>query len=232
MLSHRVLCAIFVAASLHAAVAKNVARNAALNPAGSVRLETQRGSIHIATWDRPEIDVQARIEAAGSSPLDQRRFDQTQVAISSTPDSISIRTQYPDGSCCTPDTGNNPTVNYTIWMPRTARLTISDHRSNTEISDLAGPLDFNTHRGRARITFAAFTAGSRIETHRGSIEVVLPRASRFDLRTELDRQATIDSDFTMMARASHRGQLAGTVNGGGPILTLRTHRGSIHLIGR
>jgi len=252
MLFHKSFAALAFCAALCGADTKDVSKTLALDATGSVTLETLRGSIHVTTWDRPEVEIKARIEAAGSSSFDQRRFDHTDVAIDSSPHSVRIRSDYPPGSCCSWTTGENPDIHYTIRMPRTARLTIHDHRSDTRIGDLvgalavdthrgtirifglAGPLDLKTHRGDVQVEFAAFTANSRLETHRGTVELLLPGASRFNLETNLDRKASIDSDFQVLARISgRRGRtLEGAVNGGGPVLRLSTDKGRIHLRGK
>ena len=240
--------ALIASATLHAADYKDVNKTVALNPTGSVTVETHKGSIHASTWDRPEVDVKARIEAEDAYPMDRRQFEGTEVLIDSSPDSVRIRTKYPDSWCCS-DGGNNPAVRYTIQLPRTARLTIRDHRSDTVIADLqgalditthrgtvqahrlSGPVQLNTHRGEVKIDFAAFTGNSSIETHRGSIELELPRNSKFDIQTDAGRHSSVESDFTMMMRsAGHRGEsLHGAVNGGGPSLRLNTFRGHIRI---
>ena len=243
-LSPILTCALAVCGALEAADHKDVNKTVRLNPTGSVRLETHKGSIHISTWDRAEVEINARIEAGLSTSL--RRFDGTDVTIDSSPDSLSIRTKH---SCCLDDDGGNPLVHYTIRMPRTAGLSIRDHSSDSEIADLSAALDIETHRGAVRIDrlngtlrarthrgdfhvdFAAFTGNSAVETHRGSVELLLPRDSRFDIRTDLDRRAALESDFLVMARLAHRRgrSLEGAVNGGGPILQLNPDRGRIRL---
>ena len=219
-------CALVVCAPLKSADCKNVNKTVSLNPKGSVRLETFKGSIRISTWDRPDVDIQARIEAGASTS--RGRFDATEVAIDSTPDSVTVQTKLP---CCISDAGSNPLVHYTIQMPRTAKLRIRDHASDAEIAGLSGALEIETHRGDFHVDFTALTGDSRVETHRGSVELLLPRDSKFDIRTDLDRRASLESDFPVMARlAHHRGRnLEGSVNGGGPILELHTYRGSIRL---
>jgi hypothetical protein len=159
------LCTLIVAAGLHAADYKDVPRTALLNRTGTVNIETFKGSIRIGTWDRPKIDIQARIEADGASSLDRRRFERTQVSIDASADYFLIRTRYPDGSCCDWRTGNKPYVSYTIRMPRSVSLCIRDRRSDTEINGLVGPLDFDTHGGSAAIEFASFSAESHVDTH-------------------------------------------------------------------
>ena len=243
-------CAAILTASLPAADTKQVSKTLSLDPRGSVTLETFQGSIHVSTWDRGEIAIEARIESAGSSEGDRRRFDHTDVAIDASPNSVRIKTKVPDmRTWFASDHGSNPLVHYTIRLPKTARLGIRDHVSETEVTGLAGELDFNTHRGHARLTglagplqvqthrgevraeFASFSGASRVGTYRGRVELVLPKDSRFDLRTEFDRRGRVESDFPVMARlARHGGSiLEGEVNGGGPELRLNTYRGEIRI---
>jgi hypothetical protein len=98
---------------------------------------------------------------------------------------------------------------------------------------LSGPLELSTHRGDARVDFATFTGNSRVETHRGSVELLLPKDGRFNLDMVLNRKSSIQSDFVVLAHLSnshgHGQHLAGPVNGGGPSLRLDTGSGQIHL---
>jgi hypothetical protein len=58
-------------AVLNGADYKDLSRKLALNPDGAVHLETFSGSVQVSTWDRAEVEVKARIEAAGSSAADR-----------------------------------------------------------------------------------------------------------------------------------------------------------------
>ncbi|HYL38685.1 MAG TPA: DUF4097 family beta strand repeat-containing protein [Bryobacteraceae bacterium] len=234
--------------SLSGADYRDISRTVTLSSRGALDLRTFRGSIEISTWDRPEVEVKARIGPAGGSAADRRRFDGTDVRIDSAPDWLHIATVYPN-SCCGFVTGTNPDVAYTIRMPRTARLSIRDQRSDIEISDLAaaldidthrgtvrverleGPLTLITHRGDARVDFASFHGDSLVETHRGSIQLLLPRDSRFDVHAAPARRGWIESDFPVLAHlAGGPGlNLNGRVNGGGPTLQLLNARGAIQL---
>jgi hypothetical protein len=231
--------ALITLAALDAADYKDVNKIVALSQTGAVTIDTHKGSIHVTTWDRPEVEIKARIEAEPGTTMDRRRFDATEVRIDASPDAVHSRTQYAYW-CCYSDGGNNPEVRYTTQMPRAARLTIHDHRSETDIADLrgaldvdthrgtvrvhrlAGPLQLSTHRGDVTVDFASFTGDNVIDTYRGSVELSLPRDSKFDVRADLGRHATVDTDFTMH----------GSVNGGGPTLDLETYRGSIRLRAR
>lgn len=250
MILRAAIASLFTAATLGAAEFKDVNKTVALHSNGSITLENHKGSIHVTTWDRAEVEIQARIQAEEGNSMDRRRFEGTEVRIDSSGDTVRIQTHYPDfNSCCGSDDGNNPEVRYTIRMPRTGRLTIRDHRSETQIADLGGALDIDTHRGTVKVErlggplqltthrgdvtvgFAAFTGNSRIDTHRGTIELSLPKESRFNVETDLGKHASVNSDFPMVTRSSNRQSesMQGSVNGGGPTLDIKTFRGNIRL---
>jgi hypothetical protein len=237
-------------ALLEGADYKDINRTVALSPNGAVTLDTHKGSIKVTTWDRAEVEIQARIQAEDGNSMDRRRFEGTEVRIDSSPAAVHIRTIYPDfNSCCFSDDGNNPEVRYTVRMPRTGRLTIRDHRSETQIADLGGALDIDTHRGTVRVErlsgplqltthrgdvtvgFASFNGNSSIDTYRGTIDLSLPKGSRFNLQTDLGKHASVDSDFPMVVRSANRQgeSVHGSVNGGGPTLDIKTFRGSVRL---
>jgi len=251
----RLIASIIVfAAGAAAADFKDVNRTVPLSSTGLVTLETHKGSIQVTTWDRAEVEIKARIEAEANSSMDRRRFDGTDVSIDASADSVHIKTQYPDIKwCCSfEDDGSNPEVRYTIRMPRTARLTIRDHRSETEISDLtgalslqthrgvarvhnlAGPLNLDTHRGDITVDFASFNGESKVTTHRGTINLAIPKSSRFDIETDYGRHASVETDFSMITQLARgrSGKIHGLVNGGGPALRIDTFRGDIRILAK
>lgn len=239
-----------VSAAIFGADYRDVNKTVALRADGSVEIETHKGSIKVTTWDRAEVEIQARIEAESGTAVDRRRFDATEVRIDPSPDSVHIRTVYPNFvGCCSFDDGNNPEVRYTIRMPKSARLTIKDHRSDTEVTGLQGTLDLTTHRGTvhvhglggalhldtyrgdAQVEFSSFTAGSSIKTYRGSVDLSMPKSSRFDLKANSGRRGSIYTDFVVATHvASRRGESThGSVNGGGPALDIQAERGEIRI---
>jgi hypothetical protein len=225
---------------------RNVDRTLPLDAMGSVTLETHNGSIEVRTWDRAEIEIHARIEAGGTSAEDVRRFNDTNVEITGSSDSVRIKSLYPEAIWSW--FGNSPSIAYTITAPRTARWTVRGHNVRAEIHDvsaavnvqthngsvrvvnLGGPLDVTSHNGPINADFATFQ-GATIATHNGSVELALPSASRFDLHTNSYRMQ-FQSDFPLLARTlgGHLGNVDGTVNGGGPGLRFSSHAGHLRLL--
>jgi len=233
---------------LAAADSKDIHRTFPLDSRGHVTIDTYKGSIHVSTWDRNEVDVAVRIEEDGdffAQPVKRAdvHFDASAIDVRMT--SNSQWSFFLDGS--------SPLYHYTIRMPRTASLRIKDYKSDSEISDLAGEFQINTYKGSVQLKnhsggltvntykgdvwadFAAVTAPVRVETYKGDVDLRMPRDSRFDLSTDLGRRAgDPDSDFARYVRTSnlrdrtHRSQ----VNGGGPEVRVRSYKGEFRLRAR
>lgn len=245
-----VILALVGSAVVFGADVKDVNKTVALKANGLVEIETHKGSIRVTTWDKPEVEIQARIEAESGTTMDRRLFDGTEVRIDSSTEAVRIKTYYPEFNwCCTIEEGSNPEVRYTIKMPKTAHLTIRDHRSDTDVTGLQGELDLTTHRGTANlhglggalhldtyrgdahVDFTSFTASSTVKTTRGMVEISMPKSSRFDLHTNSGRRGSIYTDFSVMMHAvSRRGEVDhGAVNGGGPALRIEAERGEVRV---
>ena len=245
-------CLVFIATAagiLTAADSKDIHRTFPLDSRGHVTIDTYKGSIRVSTWDRNEIDVAVRIEEDGDVFAQSVKRADVRFDASSSDIRITSDNQWTfflvDGVA--------PLYHYTIHMPRTASLRIKDYKSDSDVSDLAGELQVqtykgslqlrnhagglmvNTYKGDIRADFAAVTAPVRIDTYKGTVDLRMPRDSRFDLNTDLGRRAgDPDSDFARFVRTSnlrdrtHRSQ----VNGGGPEVRVRSYKGEFSLRAR
>jgi len=230
-----------LAGVLSAADSKEIRRTVPLDPEGRVVLETYKGTIYVSTWDRDEVVVDVRIEEDrsgwffGAQPVSR-----SDVKIDAS--RAEVRLESKSDIVPTILSGAVPFFRYTIRMPRRASLRIKDYKSEADIDGLGGDLDLNTYKGTVRVRdlsgrlrlntykgtvradFSDFKNNSSIETFKGSIELGLPRESRFDLRNDLGRRAGLDSDFPY--------RRDGPVNGGGPDLRLKSHKGRFRLVAR
>ena len=235
---------------------RDVSKTLPLAAGESVRVDTYKGSVKVTTWDRAEVAVEARIEADGScgSSKDLARWvDQTRVVIEKRNGGVSITSDYDAleqvsswfGSCTA-----RPFVYYTIRMPKAAPLRIKDFKSDLVVKDLAADLDVDTFKGHLDVTGLA--GGLRIETFKGEVNagivrlagdvtaetskgriaLRLPAAAGFELSAESARgDLNVEFPATETGRGGHRrGLIArGTVNGGGPHVSLKTDKGSLAL---
>jgi hypothetical protein len=219
-------------------VVKEITRTISLPGNGRVSLETYKGKILVTTWDRPEIEIVARVEADGSAAESVRATD---VRIGSRDGTVSIRSDYSRASTVSvagpeAETGSLPFVNYTIRMPRTASLSIKDYTStidvanlksdltlNTyqgtaEISGLRGGLQLETYKGNVRVRFSRLARRSRIQTYQGRVRIDLPKDARVELEPQIGVFGDLQTDTCMHAS-------------GGTPLELRTFRGTFRVRG-
>jgi hypothetical protein len=252
------LSAVLAVAAASGADFKEIHKTVPLDPGGRVSIDTFKGSIDVTTWDRPEIDIVARIEPDDSGRDQARRVQETEVRVAGSGQSVRITSDYDrvHRSGFLGIFGGDetlPFVRYTIQLPRTARLAVKDYKSNTHIAGLAGTLDLNTYKGEVEIASmdgsvqletykgevrADFTrlAESEFETYKGSVEITLPQPAAFDLEADLGRHGDLDCDFELVTRASgwssRDARRRGVVNGGGPELKLETYKGTFRIRAR
>jgi len=93
-----------------------------LSANGRVAVENLNGAVRITVWDQNEVKIDAVKRAYRRERLDEAKID-----VSTTPDSIRIKTDYPDrDQTFTDEEGrryyNPATVEYSLTIPRRARI--------------------------------------------------------------------------------------------------------------
>lgn len=235
---------------------KEVRKTVPLAAGGRLTLENHAGYIRITAWDQPQVEIYARIKEPDWGLFrDTTKVRDTEIRIDSpSATSVWVKTDYTKLNSWFFG-GDNPPVDYTIRMPRSASLTLKDHRSEIDIDgvksdieiqthagrvtarNVEGSLHFSSHRGTGEFRFAGLTKPSRFETHSGTIRLYLPRDKGFVIDADLDRGATLRSDFDLPSNKTAAGrhmrmrrqERYGSVNGGGPTLRFRAHRGTYEI---
>ena len=121
-----------------------------LSASGRISIDNLNGPVHIAAWDRNEVKLDAV-----KSALTRERLDEAKIEIKSQPDSLSIKTNYPDRDrTFWRDRHDNPaSVEYTLMVPRNARLDeISLINGSLEIKDVAGDVHASCINGHLQAT--------------------------------------------------------------------------------
>jgi len=253
----RLAACLLAAGALTAALAvdrggKEISKTLDLAPDGRVSIDTYKGTVKVSGWDTPKVEIRARIEAEESffGP-DEESLAKTEVRIEGSASSVRIKSDYSRVPNRWFGVTILPFVHYEIRMPRTARLEIKDHKSRLEITGLKtearietykgtvdvtgldGGLDLETYKGEARVRFSSLRTASRFETYKGAIDVAIPDGNGFQVESDLGRRASLDSDFDlkMPSRDSKRREqhFSGAVNGGGPKVFLKSHKGGLKL---
>jgi DUF4097 and DUF4098 domain-containing protein YvlB len=219
-----------------------------LSAQGRIEIDNINGAVHIGTWNRNDVQVDA-IKTAHS----KERLDEAQIEVNSSTDRLSIRTHYPghDHTFWNDTWHDNPAnVEYTLTVPRQARLDqIKLVNGALDLHDLAGEVRANCVNGhiearnlQGRSELKA--VNGKIEAHigqmpasaqefssvNGSVRVTLPS----DAGAELDANTIsggISNEFGLpVSRHRFVGQsLHGELGGGGTRVKLSTVNGGIEI---
>jgi len=218
-----------------------------ISPNGRVELDNINGAVHISSWDRNEVKVDA-VKYANSKD----RLDEARIEIDSGKDYVSIRTKYPShdhnfnwGS------HNNPAgVEYTLTVPRAVRLDeiklingsldvngvtgevrASCINGRLEAHNLAGRAELSTINGHLDARFDDLPGSSvELSSVNGSVELTIPSDSKAEIEASTV-SGGIDNDFGLHVN-HHRfvgHDLRGELGNGGPRIKLGNVNGRIEI---
>lgn len=204
---------------------------AALDAEGTVVVDNHEGRITVETWDRAEVKYEAvvRPESGADHP------EATVVRVDQDTDRFVFRTEYDASQADDGDdeglldrlfggvSQNLMPVEYTLTVPRGARLEVDDHESEIEVQGLSGRATLETHDGTIRLTDQG--AEARVASHDGPIRVANQTGAltvdTHDGRVELTGQ---DGDADV---ESHDGPIRVEDHSGA--VTINTHDSDIRL---
>jgi putative adhesin len=216
----------------------------ALTADGHVELENINGAVHISTWDRNEVKVDA-IKYADAKD----RLDDAHIEIDAGKDYVSIRTEYRDHDHWGLNV-NPASVEYTLTVPRTVRLDeiklingsldVTGVSGEVHASCINGRLDAHNLSGRAELSTinghldAKFDqlSGSPVELNsvNGSVELTIPSDSKAEIEASTV-SGGIENDFGL--RVNHHQfvghELRGELGNGGPHIKLENVNGRIEI---
>jgi len=223
-------------------------KNYPLSAQGRIEIDNINGAVHISTWDRNEVQVDAIKTAHSKERLDEARID-----ISSDADHLSIRTHYPghDHTFWNDTWHDNPAnVEYTLTVPRQARLDkiklvngaldlrdvagevrASCVNGRIEAQNLQGPAELNTVNGRLEAHVEQMPAASlKFSSVNGSVRVTLPSDASAEIKASTV-SGGISNDFGLaVSRHQFVGQsLHAQLGSGGGEVRLSTVNGSIEI---
>ena len=247
------LCALLIlalsakASDHRGALSEEFHQTYALTADGRVELDNINGPVHISSWDRNEVKVDA-VKSADT----KERLDEAKIEINSGKEYLSIRTRYPEhdqnwnwGS------HNNPaSVEYTLTVPRTVRLDeiklingsldISGVSGEVSASCINGRLEAHNLAGRAHLSTingkldARFDqlAGNSVELNsvNGSVDLTIPSDSNAEVEATTV-SGGIDNDFGLHVN-HHRfvGQnLRGELGNGGAHIRVSNVNGKVEV---
>jgi hypothetical protein len=246
-------CALFVfALAAHAsdhrgALTEEFHQTYALAPDGRIELDNINGAVHISGWDRNEVKVDA-VKYADT----KERLDEATIEVDSGKDYLSVRTKYRDHDhTWNWGSHNNPaSVEYTLTVPRTARLDeiklingaldvsgvsgevrASCINGRLEARDLAGQARLSTINGRLDARFGQL-AGHEVDLSsvNGEVELTIPSDSKAEVEASTV-SGGIENDFGLHVN-HHRfvgHDLRGELGNGGTHIRLQNVNGRIEI---
>ncbi len=217
-----------------------------LSADGTVELSNINGPVHITAWDRSEVKIDAVKYARR-----KERLHEAKIVVDSTPNSISIRTEYPNHDhTFNDDDQNNPAgVEYTLLVPRGASLdeiklingSLDIHGTTARVhaSCINGKLTANGLSGDLRLSTIngkLFAELDRLADHpielssvNGSIDLMIPSDSKADVEAT-SMSGSIADDFGLQEHHHLVGHnLRGELGGGGTKIKLRNVNGMIEV---
>jgi len=207
-----------------------------LSATGTFQLENTNGNVRVSTWDEPRVRIEA-VKAAGSEEALRR----IEVAIEGEGDRVEVRTRYPHG----PWFHRGGKVDYTVRLPRQARVEVRTVNGRVEVEDvgghlraqtvnggveasgIAGEVEVSTVNGTVRVALVRVEPGShnRLSATNGTVRVTLPRDAAADVEAATVNGA-VHCDFDLVDGRSSRRRVEGRIGSGGARFELRTVNGT------
>lgn len=216
----------------------------AITPDGRVELNNINGAVHVSSWDRNEVKVDA-VKYADT----KEKLDDVKIEVDSGKEYLSIRTKFKDHDHW--GSHNNPGgVEYTLTVPRSIRLDeiklingsfdvtgvsgevrASCINGHLEAHDLAGRAKLDTINGRLEARFAQLS-GKDVELNsvNGSVELTIPSDSNAEVEASTV-SGGISNDFGLHVN-NHRfvgHDLRGELGKGGTHIKVENVNGRIEI---
>jgi hypothetical protein len=218
----------------------------AMTPDGRVELDNINGDVHISSWDRNEVKVDA-IKYADT----KERLEEAKIEIDSGKEHLSIQTKYPHhGQGWHWGSHDNPaSVEYTLTVPRTVRLDeiklingqldVSGVSGEVRASCINGRLQAEGLAGRAKLSTinghleAKFgqLAGKSVELNsvNGSVDLTIPSDSNAEVEASTI-SGGIHNDFGLRVNGHMVGHdMRGELGNGGTQIHLSNVNGRIDI---
>jgi hypothetical protein len=173
-----------------------------LSPDGRIALANVNGAVHITAWDQDQVQVDA-IKRAET----QEQLNETQIRIGNDHDSnsISIETRYADGEGSWRRHGRYATVEYTLHVPRRARLDeIKLVNGGLDVLGVAGEVRASCVNGR--LEARQLGGEAKLATVNGPLEAQFSRADRIDISSVnggIDLTVPSDTNARLEASTMH-----------------------------
>jgi hypothetical protein len=249
---------------------KEFKKTVELEAGGDFTLKTDKGSVHVTSWDQNQVEIVARIDAPKDVDEDygRRAVEGARIDVTGGGRSLSVRSDFdgvPYRDSFASRSKNLPDIHYEIRAPRSLNLSLDVDRSKVEVqgfkgkirietdrtpvtandltgeihirmdrgearlSNLRGSLNVETDRTNSKLRAVHIDGDSQVEIDRGEFELALSQSQGLTVSANKSRRTNFESDFGLTTKTFNENSIEGTINGGGPRLSIRADRGRISL---
>jgi hypothetical protein len=203
------LLACLAVASPGLAQTKQFDKTVPLPSGGYLSLHATRGSVKLTSWDRNEVEIRARIQAAPRVDADYARdsVEATTVDVTAGARDVRIRSNYDNVPSYKEwwlggQSREVPEIHYEIRAPRKLEVRLDVDRSNTTVTAFEGRVDIVSDRSElgirditGQLAIEADRGGhSRLEGIRGSLDLEADRTDVMIAFSKLDARSSIEVD--------------------------------------
>jgi DUF4097 and DUF4098 domain-containing protein YvlB len=214
-----------------------------LDKLGQVSLENVNGNVHVLTWDREEVKIDA-VKHANK----QEHLAEVKIEVNATPKHVEIKTKYPD-SKSRKSKNNSTSVDYSLTVPKQSHLhkvstvngavdienvegdvAASSVNGSATATGLRGEAHLSSVNGPVSATFVQINKGVVLESVNGSVKVAVPPQANAEVSASTVNGG-IGSDFSLPAKKHFPvGQnLRAKLGEGGPLIKISTVNGGIRI---
>jgi hypothetical protein len=136
-------------AGAHDDYTKVIKKEYTINPDGQVILENKFGQIHCNNWDKNLVAIEVRITVTASSQESANKLlDMVNIVSNGNPSQVETRTVFSKEGF----SGNSKVnVDYTVNMPATVNLSLTNKFGDAFLNDLSGKGNFNISYGNLEV---------------------------------------------------------------------------------
>jgi hypothetical protein len=207
---------------------------------GELSIENVNGSVRVASWDEPQVRIEA-VKAAGT----REALERIHVRVEGEGDRVRVKTELPRG----PWFGRGGKVDYTVTAPRGARLRVENVNGRVEIrrmdgavrastvngsleaNEIGGAIDASTVNGTVEVGVVRVdpSGSSSLKTTNGSVRLRLPADAAVEIEgSTVNGSAHCDFDLQEGATVTRK-RVHGRIGAGGPRFELAAVNGSLHV---
>ncbi|HEX5110949.1 MAG TPA: hypothetical protein VFV95_21000 [Vicinamibacterales bacterium] len=229
-------------------------RTYTLQPGGQLEIVSDGGSIDVAGTDGTQIEVRIDREArAGSDELAREALKSVEIAETKSGDGVRVETLGTAGSDGRRGLRRSPvTVRYAVRLPRGAAASFRTQNAGIKLENVRGRLQAATTNGGVtgsglggavsaavvnggvQLQLTSVTEPMELSVVNGGIRLELSRETKATVSASaINGGVTVDDALGLTAEAgspSGPGRVSGTLNGGGPKITLQATNGGVRIL--